>query len=70
MAKLTKSNVFNAHVPKAETAMDKTSRVVREMVTEEAEQRQLKNARLRKTRLERDAKTPSKSCPPKSPQKR
>ncbi|WP_281972780.1 hypothetical protein [Ruegeria faecimaris] len=70
MAKLTKKTVFNAHVPKAETPMDKTTRIVREMVNEEAEQRQIKNARLRKTRLERDANTLSEACPPKPVKKR
>ncbi|RBW60433.1 hypothetical protein [Ruegeria sp. A3M17] len=70
MAKLKKATVFNAHVPKAETPMEKTTRVVREMVNEEAEQRQIKNARLRKTRLERDANTPSDACSPKPVKKR
>ena len=70
LAKLKKRTVFNAHAPKAETAMDKTTRVVREMVNEEAEQRQIKNARLRKTRLERDANTTSEACPSKSVKKR
>ncbi|WP_377192916.1 hypothetical protein [Ruegeria meonggei] len=70
MAKRTKTALFKAQIPNAETPMDKTSRVVREMVNEEAEQRQIKNARLRKTRLERDAPTPSEACPPKPVKKR
>ncbi|WP_085824938.1 hypothetical protein [Ruegeria meonggei] len=70
MAKPKKATVFNVHVPKAETPMEKTTRVVREMVNEEAEQRQIKNARLRKTRLERDAKAPSEASPPKPAKKR
>ena len=41
---------------KPETAMDKTTRVVRQMVDEEAEQRQAKISRLRNARLEREAK--------------
>ena len=57
MAKLTKTSVFKAHVPKAETQMDKTSRIVRKMADDEAEQRQVKVDRLRKTRLEREANT-------------
>jgi len=40
--------------------MDKTTRIVREMVEEEAEQRQVKIDRLRKARLEREANTPIK----------
>ena len=35
--------------------MDKTTRIVRKMVEEEAEQRQANYDRLRKARLERDA---------------
>jgi hypothetical protein len=59
MAKLTKTSVFKAGSPKAETAMDKTTRIVRQMVEEEAEKRQARNARLRKARLEREANTPT-----------
>ncbi len=40
--------------------MDKTTRIVRKMVQEEAELRQAKNEHLRKSRLEREANTPSK----------
>lgn len=43
---------------KPETAMDKTTRVVRQIVDEEREQRDAKNSRLRNARLERDANTP------------
>ncbi|WP_299882526.1 hypothetical protein [uncultured Sulfitobacter sp.] len=60
MAKLTKTSVFKAQGPGAETPMDKTTRIVREMVEEEAEQRQAKIDRLRKARLEREANTPIK----------
>ncbi|MEM7748376.1 MAG: hypothetical protein AAF346_09015 [Pseudomonadota bacterium] len=60
MAKLTKTGVFKAQVPNAETPLDKTTRVVRKMVEEEAEQRQAKNNRLRNARLEREANTPKK----------
>ena len=38
--------------------MDKTTRVVRKMVDEDAEERQAKITRLRNARLERDANTP------------
>lgn len=63
MAKLTKTSVFKTQAPKAETSLDKTTRVVRKMVEEEAAQRQAKNDRLRNARLEREANTPAK--PPK-----
>ncbi len=55
MAKLTKSSQFKAQVPKAETPMDKTTRIVRKMVEEEAEQRQANYDPVRKARLGRDA---------------
>lgn len=58
MAKLKKTSVFKAQGPSAETPMDKTTRIVRKMVEEEAEQRQTKNDRLRKARLERETNTP------------
>jgi hypothetical protein len=58
LTKHTITNVFKEHNPKPETALDKTTRVVRQMVDEEAEQRQAKITRLRNTRLERDANTP------------
>ena len=49
MNKHTIENVFKANNAKTETAMDKTTRVVREIVDEEAEQRQAKINRLRHT---------------------
>ncbi len=58
MAKLTKKNVFKAYDAKPETPMDKTTRVVRKMVDEDAEERQAKITRLRNARLEREANTP------------
>ncbi|WP_299149048.1 hypothetical protein [uncultured Tateyamaria sp.] len=58
MTKLTKNNLFKVYESKPETAMDKTTRVVRQMVDEEAEQRQAKISRLRNARLEREANTP------------
>jgi len=60
LAKLKKSSVFKTQVPKAETQMDKTTRIVRKMVEEEAELRQAKIDRLRNARLEREANTPTK----------
>ncbi|WP_299627726.1 hypothetical protein [uncultured Tateyamaria sp.] len=58
MTKLTKKNLFKVYDSKPETAMDKTTRVVRQMVDEETEQRDAKNSRLRNARLEREANTP------------
>ena len=58
MTKLTKSNLFKVYDSKPETPMDKTTRVVRQMVDEETEQRDAKNSRLRNARLEREANTP------------
>ncbi|MBD3663716.1 hypothetical protein H9Q16_07265 [Sulfitobacter sp. TSTF-M16] len=60
LAKLTKTSVFKTQYPKAETPLDKTTRIVRKMAEEEAEQRQAKNDRLRNARLEREANTPRK----------
>ena len=67
MAKLTKTTAFKAIAPRAETPMDKTTRIVKKMVDDEAEKQQAKNARLRKARLEREACTPQPDtkAPPK-----
>lgn len=54
MAKFTKAKVFNTSTPRAETLMDKTTRVVRGILAEETEHRHFKTARLRKARLERE----------------
>ncbi|WP_298975140.1 hypothetical protein [uncultured Roseobacter sp.] len=59
MPKPTKTSLFKALDPQPETAMDKTTRVVREIIDEEAQQRQVKIARLRTARLEREANTPT-----------
>jgi hypothetical protein len=63
MAKLTKTTVFKAHNSKPETPMDKTTRVVRKLIDDEAEQRQAKLTRLRNARLEREANTPIETIP-------
>lgn len=70
MARLTKETVFKASTPKSETAMDKTTRIVREITEGEAEQRHIKMARLRNARLERDANTPAKSAAPTKTRKK
>ena len=67
MPKPTEKNLFNSSKPVAETAMDKTTRIVREITEGEAELRQVKMARLRRARLERDANTPPE---PKSTERR
>ncbi len=61
MAKLTKTSVFKSYDTKPETPMDKTTRVVRKMVDDDAEERQAKITRLRNARLEREANTPRKT---------
>jgi hypothetical protein len=58
MTKLTKNTLFKVYDSKPETPMDKTTRVVRQMVDEETEKRDAKNSRLRTARLEREANTP------------
>lgn len=58
MTKLTKNTLFKVYDSKPETPMEKTTRVVRQMVDEETEQRQAKISRLRNARLEREANTP------------
>ena len=58
MAKLTKTTAFKAHDARPETQMEKTTRIVMQMVDDEAEKRHLKNTRLRNARLEREANTP------------
>ena len=64
MPKPTEKTLFNFSKPVAETAMDKTTRIVREISDGEAEKRQAKMARLRKARLERDAHTPKETKSP------
>ena len=66
MAKLNKDTLFKAPQSKAETVMDKTTRIVREMIDTETEQREAKTQRLRKTRLEREAQTPEEVPAPKA----
>jgi hypothetical protein len=58
VAKLTEKSLFNPSKPVSETAMDKTTRIVREITYGEAELRQEKMARLRKARLKREENTP------------
>lgn len=55
MTKRARDAVFKTTIPRAETMMDKTTRIVREIIGEETEQRQTSMARLRKARLEMEA---------------
>jgi hypothetical protein len=64
MTKLTKTTLFKDSKPLKETLMDKTTRVVREILDEEAEQRQIKTSRLRKARREREAVPLADAIPP------
>lgn len=60
MAKLTKDSLFRDVPTRPETNLEKTTRIVREITEGEAEKRQIKMARLRTARLEREANTPAK----------
>lgn len=64
MVNRPKSSVFKTQTPRAETPMDKTIHIVREIADEEAEKRRIKNARLRSARLEREANTPAEPAKP------
>jgi len=64
MAKPTKITLFKDPKPKAETLMDKTTRAAREILDDENERREVKTARLRKARLEREASTPEPAPKP------
>ncbi len=61
MARISKNSVFKAQAAKPETAMEKTTRIVKDMIDDEAEKREIKNTRLRKARLEREANTPAET---------
>lgn len=55
MAKLTKNKISNADNLRAETAIDRSTRISRQILEDEAELLELKTARLRKARLEKEA---------------
>lgn len=59
MTKQTKTTVLKESFLDKETPIDKTTRIVRKMIDDEAEQRLAKLQRLRKARLEREANTPA-----------
>lgn len=55
MAKMEKTTAFKTYKPRADTPMEKITRAAMKIINEETEQREVKTARLRKARLERDA---------------
>ena len=55
MTSYTKTTLFKPPAPRAETPMDKTTRIVRDIQKEETAKADDKTARLRKARLEREA---------------
>jgi len=57
MPKLTKDNLFKAAQPRNETAMEKTTRAVKDITDADTKAREDKMARLRKARHESEAKT-------------
>ena len=58
MAKLAKTTLFTSAEAPKETALDKTTRIVRRMNDEDAERRHLKAARLRNDRFKKEAGEP------------
>lgn len=56
MTNYTKTTLFKPPARRAETLMDKTTRIVREIQKEETAKSDTKTARLRKARLEREAR--------------
>lgn len=58
MANLAKTALFTSVEAPKETALDKTTRIVRLMNDEDAEKRHLKSARLRSDRLKKEAGEP------------
>lgn len=61
MTKRARTTLFQTDVAKPETPMDKTTRVARKLMDDEAEQRNIKNTRLRNARLEREANSPAEN---------
>jgi len=57
MANLAKTTVFTSNKPPKETALDRTTRIVRHITEDEAQVRHQKNARLRKARFESETNT-------------
>ncbi|WP_137702416.1 hypothetical protein [Marimonas lutisalis] len=55
MKKLTKNKSSKAENLRAETVIDRSTRVSKQILQDEAEQRELKTERLRKARLEKES---------------
>ncbi len=60
MANLAKTTVFTSSGCEKETALDKSTRIVRRINEDEADVRHQKTARLRKARFESEADTPER----------
>jgi len=54
IAKLTKLSQFTSAQPRAETTLEKTTRMAKDIIEQEANKRQEKMARLRKARHENE----------------
>lgn len=61
MANLAKTTDFTFTGSQKETALDKTTRIVRRITEDEAELHHQKIARLRKARFESEADTPAEA---------
>lgn len=59
MARLTKKTLSNTDKLRGETVIDRSTRISRQILEDEAEQRELKTSRLRKARLEKEAERAS-----------
>lgn len=72
MAKLAKTTLFTSAEAPKETALDKTTRIVRRMNDDDAERRHLKAARLRSDRFKKEAGEPVETiaAAPKGTRKR
>ncbi|GAA6162615.1 hypothetical protein NBRC116590_03190 [Pelagimonas sp. KU-00592-HH] len=55
MAELEKDKLPNVESAPAESVIDRSTRISRQIVKDEAEERELKTARLRNERLEKEA---------------
>jgi len=60
---VTTGNVFRPKPSKAETKADITDHAARAIITDEAERREAKTAKLRQARLEREAMQPAATAP-------
>jgi hypothetical protein len=72
MANLAKMTIFASNGSPKETALDKTTRIVKRMNDEDAEKRRLKTTRLRSDRFKKEAGEPitTSSAAPSGTRKR